>query len=226
MGFDSFMKNPKAYLGHHQGMLADAAASARAMDKAAPFALSNGKDSVLFTQKNNQFLSMIHTVGHGHEIHSSRLTVAKAVLGISGRIYRSFSPIDSNTDLGVRYLPFIANTVTYMRLDGNASFFLTGPLTGCTIAVAKHSGTLWAFHSNDNVGSGITARMKQMQSISLICTRLQIPHNRIRSCVYLTNYDGMGFVFGRLRSKGVWKFYSHATDVKKKTVTSKWAEIK
>jgi hypothetical protein len=169
---------------------------------------------------------MIHAVGIHDAVHSSKFTVFKAVTGISGPIHRTFQPIASGNDVGLRYLPFRENHITYMALDRAARFFLTGPLSGCTVAVAKHNGVLWTFHSNDNVGAGAAARNTQAQSIREVREGLMIPGNAVHLCEYQTAYDGLGFVFGKADDAGRWKFYAHATSVGGATATRKWAEIR
>ncbi|MGH7102929.1 MAG: hypothetical protein ACREFJ_11085 [Acetobacteraceae bacterium] len=46
-----------------------------------------------------------------------------------------------NIDLGIRYLPWKTNTVTYMALDANATTFFTGPINGCSIYLGTVGGT-------------------------------------------------------------------------------------
>ncbi len=224
MGFASFMNDPKSYLGHHRAEIRNAPPSALASQAGGAVALLNGKHSVLYTQAPAVFISMIHTVGSGQAIHSSNMVALGAKLGM-GRIQRSFQPIPSGADIGLRYLPFQENHCTYMRLDGAATFFITGPLSGCTIAAARHAGAVTLFHSNDNVGTGVVARLTQRASIVEVCNTLAIPVGNLRYCEYQTAYDGLGFVFGRRRNAGVWKFYAHATNLTNQTNTRKWAEI-
>ena len=42
-----------------------------------------------------------------------------------------------------------------MQLGGGADFAVTGPLTGCTVAVANHGGAIWFFHANVAGGGGV-----------------------------------------------------------------------
>jgi len=223
MGFAAFMNDPKTYLGHHRAMVQDAPASAQACIPAAGVVMPNGKTRIEFTQSPQNYISMIHTVGHGTPVHSSKKDIAKAIFGL-GRIYRSFQPIASPADVGFRYLPFKANHCTYMVLDAYANFWITGPLTGCTVAVARHNGTLWVFHSNDNVGTGTLARDTQRHSLQYVCGAINVPYASLTRCEYQTHYHGFGFVFGRRRANS-WKFYSHATDSNNNTRTIKWAEV-
>lgn len=224
MGFQSFMADPKAYLGHHRVEVRDAPASALASVAGAAAPLPNGKQAMAFTQSPNNFITMIHTVGMGHPVHSSNWTQFKAVTGISNRIYRVFQPLAANGDIGFRYLPFRANHCTSMILDPNATFFITGPLTGCTVGTIRYNGSPYVFHSNDNVGTGAAARATQRTSIQQSLPNPNIPMRAVRLCEYQTHYHGMGFVFGRLRG-GNWKFYAHATDTNNNTRTVKWAEV-
>lgn len=54
---------------------------------------------------------MIHTVGYGQAVNSSKWDVFKAQIG-AGRIRRDFQPFTSGFDVGFRYLPFVENFCT------------------------------------------------------------------------------------------------------------------
>ena len=225
MGFAEFMNNPKAYLGHHRALIQDAPASANACIGGAAVVLGNGRRRMQYTQHAANYISMIHVVGHGQRIHSTKWQSFKAGLPLTNRINRTFNPIASAADVGFRYLPFRENHCTYTTLDAAATFFITGPLTGCTIATLRHGGAVWVFHSNDNMNAGAAARLVQRGSIQEVCNHHALPYANVEFCEYGTEYDGFGFVFGRRRGGGVWKFYAHATDANDRTRTRKWAEV-
>jgi hypothetical protein len=112
-------------------------------------------------------------------------------------------------DLGIRYLPWKANAVTYMTLDNAAKTFFTGPLSGCSIYIGKVGTTYWAFHANRNAtgapNPAVKATMVDNVNVALPA-QVQILH----SAIYQREYSEFGFVFGQKRS-GVWTFYAADT---------------
>lgn len=135
----------------------------------------------------------------------------------------------NDPDNGFRYLPFNANQNNYMSLDG-ASFAMTGPLTGCTVAVGRGSGgSVWFLHSNDNTHQGYNARQMQALSIREIGLELGIPGTGLKSCLYSNEhfgYNGMGFVWGKRGPGGTWKFYSHYEKMPaQQRFNLKWADV-
>jgi hypothetical protein len=133
----------------------------------------------------------------------------------------------SHADLGLRYLPFNPNHVTYMGIHGAADFVMTGPLTGCTIAaVPSPAGGIWFIHANQNGGGVGAAVAAQLIGINnLVTGTLGLAMANVITCTYGVDYDGFGFVFGLIRPGGVWKFYSHATSAAGVTVTRKFGEL-
>jgi len=116
-------------------------------------------------------------------------------------------------DLGIRYLPWKADTVTFMSLDAAATTFFTGPINGCSIYLGQSpTGTWWAFHSNrNNLGhhnAGVKAAMTNG-----VCARLPIALNIVHQVVYQQDYQDLGFVCGQIKH-GQWVFYVVDTRMK------------
>jgi len=108
-------------------------------------------------------------------------------------------------DLGIRFLPWKANTVTYMTLDNAATTFFTGPINGCSIYLGGAGGTWWAFHANrNNIGAhnaGVKATMTDNVR-ALLPVAVPVTH----SVVYQHDYNDLGFVCGKIKH-GQWRFY-------------------
>lgn len=109
-------------------------------------------------------------------------------------------------DQGIRFLPWKADTVTYMTLDAGATTFFTGPLSGCSIFMAKSGAGQWTvFHANRNNSPDATGAIKSAMTMDVI-TRLPATVPVVHSAIYGTDYKDFGFVFGRLVG-GHWRFY-------------------
>lgn len=117
-------------------------------------------------------------------------------------------------DLGIRYLPWNADTVTYMAFDGAATTFFTGPINGCSVYIARQgNGTLWAFHSNRNNAGVHNAGLKAAMT-NAVCGQLALPGLQIlHQAVYQQEYHAMGFVCGQIKH-GQWVFYVVDTRMK------------
>jgi len=112
-------------------------------------------------------------------------------------------------DLGIRYLPWKANAVTYMSIDNAAKTFFTGPLSGCSIFIGTIGATYWVFHANRNSTGAPNPAIKaaMMNSVNItLPAQVQLVHQAI----YGTDYTDFGFVFGQ-KSSGNWKFYAANT---------------
>lgn len=119
-------------------------------------------------------------------------------------------PFQDGIDHGIRYLPWRADAVTYMSLDGAAKTFFTGPLSGCSIFIGKSGGTYWAFHANRNSsGTSDNAAVKASMTTSVV-TRLAAPVPIVCEAIYGRDYKNFGFVFGQV-SSGKWSFYAADT---------------
>jgi hypothetical protein len=126
-------------------------------------------------------------------------------IGKGSRAFHTVQCEATGVDLGIRYLPWKANTVTYMTLDAGARTFFTGPLSGCSIFIGRAGGTWWAFHANRNSTGAPNAAVKAAMTTDVI-TRLAAPVPILHSAIYQRDYDDLGFVFGQIKS-GQWRFY-------------------
>lgn len=113
-------------------------------------------------------------------------------------------------DLGIRFLPWKADTVTYMVLDPAATTFFTGPLSGCSIFVGRVGlGPYWVFHANRNSTGAPNPAVKASMATNVI-TRLAAPVPIVHSAIYQRDYHDFGFVFGQIHG-GQWRFYAADT---------------
>lgn len=116
-------------------------------------------------------------------------------------------------DLGIRFLPWKANCVTYMSLDANATRFFTGPLSGCCIYMGQdNAGTQFVFHSNRNNSGGVDNSAIKAAMTGDVITRMVAPVRIDKYAVYGQHYSDFGFVFG-MRSQNQWKFYVADTSI-------------
>ena len=82
-------------------------------------------------------------------------TGARIRIGKGASKMHSVKCVPVNQDLGVRFLPWKPNCVTYMALDNNATRFFTGPLSGCCIYIGDDAnGVPYVFHANRNNSGG------------------------------------------------------------------------
>lgn len=109
-------------------------------------------------------------------------------------------------DLGIRFLPWNPNTVTYMTLDAGAQTFFTGPLSGCSIFVGQAGGQWTIFHANRNNAGGVGNSAMKASMTTDVITRLPAPIPIQHSAIYQRDYHDLGFVFGQIKG-GQWKFY-------------------
>lgn len=72
----------------------------------------------------------------------------------------------SGEDTGLRFLPYLTETTTYMTLDGSATRFVTGPFSGCDFAAASAPdlGTT-VFHACYSGRGVLSSAERQRQSI-------------------------------------------------------------
>lgn len=112
-------------------------------------------------------------------------------------------------DLGIRYLPWKADAVTYMAIDNAAKTFFTGPLSGCTIYIGMEGNNLWAFHANRN-STGAPNPAVKAAMVDAVNVNLPVPVRILHSAIYGREYTDFGFVFGQKKS-GRWTFYAANT---------------
>lgn len=116
-----------------------------------------------------------------------------------------------NADLGIRYLPWKENCVTYMALDANARTFFTGPLSGCCIYMGQAvDGTWYAFHANRNNSGGSNNSAIKASMTTNVITRMGVSVRIKKFAIYGRHYSDFGFVFGQ-KKRGTWLFYAADT---------------
>jgi hypothetical protein len=105
-------------------------------------------------------------------------------------------------------------------------------LSGCTVSVVRHAGVVWFFHANFAGGGGL-ANVNHGPKQAMIRNAGAIvgipPVANYFFCEYGPGhtYDGQGFVWGRQRGGGLWKFYAHSFQPTaiRTTEDRKWAEL-
>lgn len=229
MTFQAFLNNPKGYLSTHEMYIANSPAVLACMRSDTAHALPGGLTRQRWRQRPaGPFPTFVPGAAPaGPKPLGTVLHDTARHLPFVGRKLLQYGLGNTVGDLGLRYLPFNPNHVTYMRIHGAANFVMTGPLTGCTIAaVPGAAGEIWFIHANRNGGGVAGAIADQLQGITdLVTGVLGLAMANVITCTYQNDYDGFGFVFGRLRPNGVWKFYSHATSAGGNTVTRKFGEF-
>ncbi|MHC5002025.1 MAG: hypothetical protein ACYTJ0_02780 [Planctomycetota bacterium] len=215
MGFTTFVANPKSYLKTHDVIIQQNPAVLTPLTATPDAAIPTGGTARRYDHNAGQYVSMIHSYSHAVAADVAREKTAPSIVGralhVLPRADRTFAPVASNADVGVRFLPYNPGCVTYMPIDAAATFAITGPLTGCTVAAGKTGGTVWFFHSFTPGGlHGAVARTMQRQMISHVQAQLGLAFCHIAENG--AQYDGQGFVFGRRRDNGRWKFYAYGSD--------------
>ncbi|HEV7263676.1 MAG TPA: hypothetical protein VGN83_01980 [Falsiroseomonas sp.] len=237
MSFQAFIDEPKSYLQVHQmamsgeGMALWAnGATAMTRQPAVPNA-ANGS-SVQFTHNTNVTMNLTTFAGA-----KNVGAMALGQLGVMNKRTVTYVPAPGGATPGMRILPWSATDVTFMALNGTADFAMTGPLTGCTVSVVQHGGSIWFFHANVSGGGGVGSanRATKRQMIRNAGGIVGIPATaNYFFCEYgpQHDYNGQAFVWGRLRGGGNWKFYVHEVQPEsgivfktRKTVDGKWADI-
>ena len=224
MTFAHFRNDPKGYSKSHQMYLNNSDTGANSMTAAPAAAVAGGNNSQLFTW-NNQVISMDRDIDF--QPAPTRSEKVGMFFGVT-KPRRDCSIIalaPGTADNGLRYLPFRVNHVTYMQMDAAATFCVTGPLTGCTVAAGKDAaGNLWFFHSNDNALAGVAARASQQVMLHAAAATAGVPIANLRWCTMTQQYHGMAFVFGKKSAGDIWKFYVVDHDINH-SATNKFAQI-
>ena len=237
MPFTSFLADPKAYLNTHHVLLANSDDGAGTITVGAAAAAVGGHHGIRMTWNGTTHgLTRTQPVGGGGvgvaAALPGKMDLFKAKVGLSPKITRNYwvESLGAAADNGFRYLPFRQNHVTYMQMDAAATFCLTGPLTGCTVAAGRTgAGSVWFYHSNDNTNHGNAARAIQR---NLLVWAGGVPTGvgilNMQLCEMTHHYTDMAFVFGRRRGGGRWKFYVHNVGLAGgafNSRTTKWAEV-
>jgi len=205
MGFESFMQKPKSYLKTHNVFIGNSYLGGNSVAAGAPAANGAGGNSIRFTLTGTDI-----TMKDQQNRSSSNLGMLARSLKIAPNIRRDFIVTNSPNDVGLRFLPYRDGAVTYMSLDHAARFFITGPLSGCSIGAGRVNGEIWTFHAYATAGNhGNAARTQQRDMINNV--RMTIGVGAVHICQYQREYTGQGFVFGLLRNGGIWKFYAYGS---------------
>ncbi|MBC8443095.1 hypothetical protein H8D79_00060 [PVC group bacterium] len=229
MSFAAFMKNPLAYVKTHRVFVANSDLAEGSVTPQAPVGILGGGMSVEFVVHAAHPISMMITGNTQKQRAKNIFERAARRIGVGSWARRDYGVCTSTGDVGFRYLPYRPNSVTYMALDGNARFCLTGPLTGCTVGAGSDgAGNVWFFHSNRNdLGAVAAARIPKRLMLNAVAANQGIAHADIALCEYGPNlqYDGLGFVFGKRQTNGEWRFYAHATGVGNATATNHFGTV-
>lgn len=120
--------------------------------------------------------------------------------------------IGSPNDQGVRYLDYTADGLTTFAIDDAARVILTGPLTGCFVAVGRGYGNTYLFHVNENKTKNDVNQNKINKIAMLRQAQMGYWSCQLEQLLISTDYrtDGayQAFVFG-VKESGEWKFYFH-----------------
>jgi len=239
MSFQAFLSDPKSYLKVHRMQLAGEGSGlwtlgGTAMTRAVPVANAAQGMSIQFTHVSN--VEMVTTANAGPR---NGAAMALGRMGLMDKRSAQYSPRPGGAFADLRILPWSAANVTFMLLDGAADFAITGPLQGCTLAVVRRPTGIYFFHANVSGAGGVNnanraTKRAMIQNAGLLAG---IPaHANYANYAYCEygpahQYHGEGFVWGRTRGAGNWKFYVHEVkeaqgmlDIKP-TQDGKWADL-
>jgi hypothetical protein len=205
MSFESFMEDPKGYLSTHQIFIGNSLNGGGAV-AAQPTAPNPAGGLSMEFRRGGANITMVAQAGQT----STTLGAIVRGIGVAPRVRRDFMIAASPADIGLRFLPYRQGHVTYMSLDAMGLFFVTGPLTGCTVAAGRLGGRLWVFHSFAPVGiHGAAARTAQQNMVNHVAAGLG--PGAVHLAENTLQYGGQGFVFGRRKQGGLWKFYAYGS---------------
>jgi hypothetical protein len=197
-----FKKNPQNYLKHHRVMLAELTPDIGEFGFMEELVAAN-------QYKMKQLLYLDFEIKKGGD---TSLGVKKIEIGAAGV-----------ADTGLRVLPWKQDCLTYMKLDDSARFFLTGPIEGCYIYVARSPiGAVYVFHVNANAVTGMTnvqAKDNAVQGI-LTAKNLQLTQRLAYADYNQTGFVNKGFVYG-WKDGTNWRFHVHSLSLIGKSVTTK-----
>lgn len=235
MSFQAFMNDPKTYLMVHRMAMSGEGNSlwqGGAMTRAAPVINGASGNSIQFTHLGNVTMNQTYAMGA-----TNVGAVALGQMGVMQKRNVMYVPAVGGAFPNLRILPWSGADVTFMHLTGAADFAMTGPLTGCTVAVVRDAAGVWFFHANVSGGGGVgpANRATKRQMIRNAGTIAGVaPTADYVFCQYGQGFDynGQGFVWGRQRAGGNWKFYIYEVQPESglvfktsKTLDSKWADL-
>ena len=196
-----FRNNPQNFLKHHRIVMAEL------MAEVGDFAFveeNEGNDQ--YKIKQVLYLDFRITPGDDGTLGVKRLEV-----------------IASAVETGLRVLPWKPSALTYMKLDDSAKWFLTGPIEGCFIYIAKNAqGTPYVFHVNANALSGLQNIAAKDNAVRTILTRknLQVGHRLEYSDYNNPGFVNKGFVYGWKEGTN-WRFHVHSLSLVGKNIVTK-----
>ncbi len=118
-------------------------------------------------------------------------------------------------DTGGRYLPWLEDHCTYVRLDSKARFAVTGPLSGCNIYVGGAAEDLFLFHTNLNGDPGPAGDVKKRKWVLSVLGRVVKGPSLVGGSLEGQSYTSknmLGFVFGHRNKRG-WHFYFYGNNL-------------
>jgi hypothetical protein len=130
---------------------------------------------------------------------------------------RELRIVAAKSDAGIRYLPYQANKLTYIKLDGAAQWFFTGPIEGCFVYVVRHDGSTYVFHVNANAVPDPTENARAKDTKLRVARDALLPDGTIVHRLSLGDYAPpgddkrpfRGFVYGK-RTDDAWEFRYHS----------------
>jgi hypothetical protein len=125
--------------------------------------------------------------------------------------------VDAALDAGVRYLPYQANKLSYIRLDAAAQWIFTGPIEGCFVYVVTHGGNTYLIHVNANAVADPVANAVAKDTKLRTAVNAFLPGGVITHRLSRADYSPLpgevrpfrGFVYGRLAGVA-WEFRYHS----------------
>jgi hypothetical protein len=240
MSFQTFMNDPKAYCAIHEMQLNGAGANLVPASVTRAAAVANAAHGTSIQYTHVAAVIMAQSAQAGAKTTSAVPTfagvkkIALSKVRLADKRSVTYVPAVGAGMPNLRILPWSGTDVTFMQLNGGADFAVTGPLTGCTVSVVRHAGALWFFHANFAGGGGLAAvnHATKRQMIQNAGAIVGIPAAaNYFYCEYGPGhtYNGLGFVWGRERGGGNWKFYVHAISPAatfgNATEDRKWADL-
>jgi len=209
MAFAAFYANPIQYLRTHRMGLNGSGEwtlmNAGAVTFGAAVANPASGHSITYTHNSN----VTYTQAHGTP-PTTPIASGLRRMHLAGRRDMTYVPAAGGGLGGLRILPWREAHVAELQLAGGATLALTGPLTGCTVAVARIPGAgVWLYHANISAAGGVSA-------VNIATKRAQIAHlvgghgggGGIAYCESGPDYVGVAFAFARLVG-GNWRLYVH-----------------
>jgi WD40 repeat protein len=133
----------------------------------------------------------------------------KAVCSVDFNPTKDLLTLGSKPGKRYRYLPFLPNFCTYLKLDAQASLVITGPISGCHIFVGGPADTPILMHCNWNKNPNPTVNSPQKLAMATTVLNHFYPNSAVTNTLTYNKYQGnLSFVIGcRPGSAGPWRFY-------------------